>query len=190
MTYWFRPDAEIGECLRFWFRADPAVDAEIGSRFGALIEAASVARLAEWEAAPRGRLALILLLDQFRRNVYRDTRAAFSLDGAALALCRSGMKQRMDRTLSLLERAFFYMPLQHAENMTAQTASIAAFRRLADESSEEVRPSMGELLASAETHHNLIARFGRFPHRNAILKRECTPAEAAYLLSERAPFNK
>jgi uncharacterized protein (DUF924 family) len=190
LTYWFRPDADIGERLRFWFRADPAVDAEIGSRFGALIEAASGSRLPEWEAAPRGRLALILLLDQFRRNIYRDTRAAFSLDGAALALCRSGMKQGMDRPLLLLERAFFYLPLQHAENMTAQKASVEAFRRLADESSEEVRPSMGEFLASAETHHDLIARFGRFPHRNAILKRECTPAETAYLLSERVPFIK
>ncbi len=188
MTYWFRPDADIGERLRFWFRVDPIVDAEIRSRFAVLVEAAPDGRFAEWEAAPRRRLALILLLDQFRRNVYRDKCAAFSLDGAAVALCRSGMKQGMGRTLSLLERAFFYMPLQHAENMTAQKASVEAFRRLADESSEEVRPSTGKFLASADTHHDLIARFGRFPHRNAILKRECTPAETAYLLSKRVPF--
>ncbi|MFQ5993447.1 MAG: DUF924 family protein [Acidiferrobacterales bacterium] len=182
--------SELTKRLKLWFSADPGVDAELESRFGDLIEAASSDRLLDWKPIPRGRLALIVLLDQFRRNVFRDCREAFSADNTALALCREGTQLGMDHGLSILERAFFYMPLQHAEDLVAQAEGVEAFRQLTQESSAEMRPAIAEFLGSAKQHHEIIARFGRFPHRNAALNRECTPAEAAYLLSERIPFRK
>ncbi|MFQ6022179.1 MAG: DUF924 family protein [Acidiferrobacterales bacterium] len=182
--------AALKERMRLWFKADPGVDAEILSRFGALIDEASAGQLTAWERMPRGRLALILLLDQFRRNVYRDNKKAFALDSAALVLCHGGIELEMDRDLSIIERAFFYVPMQHAEDLAVQETSVEAFRILTNDSPDTIRPYVAEFLASARTHHDIITRFGRFPHRNAILDRQCTAAEAAYLLSEHIPFRK
>jgi uncharacterized protein (DUF924 family) len=195
LQYWFG-DAELAphelttQRLHFWFSANPDVDSEIRSRFGRLIEEASADRLGIWEYTPRPRLALILLLDQFRRNVFRESREAFSCDSKALKLCRVGLALGMDHDLSVMERAFFYMPLQHAEDLSAQQLSVELFRSLKDEGTEEMRMPMAEFLASAKAHHAIIDRFGRFPHRNVLLGRDCTADELRYLVSERIPFKK
>jgi uncharacterized protein (DUF924 family) len=194
LRYWFgapaADPAQLRKRMRFWFRVNPQVDARIASQFSDLIKQASAGQLAAWEVTAEGRLALVVLLDQFRRNVYRGTSDAFSCDAIALALCRDGIATRMNQDLAIMQRAFFYMPLQHAEDLRAQEASVTLFRELMRESPAEIRPAVAEFYSSAKTHWEIISRFGRFPHRNAVLKRECTGAEAAYVLSERIPFKK
>lgn len=194
LQYWFGntelQTRDLVQRLRFWFRTNPDVDAEIASRFGELVQAASAGRLRAWERKPRPRLALILLLDQFRRNMFRTSGDAFALDSKALGLCRGGLALGVDRSLSIMERAFFYMPLQHAEDLSAQELSVELFEKLTDECAAKMRLGLAEFLASAKAHHALIARFGRFPHRNAVLGRECTAEEMRYLVSEKIPFRK
>jgi uncharacterized protein (DUF924 family) len=182
--------SELRRRMRMWFRSDPDLDAEISVRFAAVIEQASDGRLGDWAATPTGRLALIIVLDQFRRNVYRATKEAFACDGTALTLARDGLARTLDAGLSVMERAFFYMPLQHAEELAAQETSVTCFRRLLDDSPPELQPTVGEFLTAAQQHRALVERFGRFPHRNAVLGRECTPAELAYLSSTGAVFRK
>jgi uncharacterized protein (DUF924 family) len=128
---------------------------------------------------------LILLLDQFRRNVYRGTAAAFEQDDKALRLAISGMQFGADAALDPLERMFFYLPLTHAESLEVQDEGVAAFRRLLEEAQPELRSYFEDCLRYAQRHRDLIARFGRFPHRNAILGRESNAAEREYLASGR-----
>jgi uncharacterized protein (DUF924 family) len=126
-------------------------------------------------------LSLILLLDQFPRNIFRGTARAFAYDSRALALTLSGMQSGADAALDAAERIFFYMPLQHAESREVQDESVAACRRLLAEAPAELRPSFAAVLEYAEHHRSVIERFGRFPHRNRVLGRESTPAEEAWL---------
>ena len=136
-----------------------------------------------WRRGPtvRGAVSLILLLDQFPRHVYRGTERAFATDREALALTVSGMQSAADAALTPVERIFFYMPLQHAEVSDAQEESVAAYRRLLNEAPEELKPMFASSLASAELHRSILARFGRFPHRNRVLGRASTAEEAEYL---------
>ena len=150
-------------------------------RFGKLLASGAAAECQSWKATPRGRLALILLFDQFPRNVYRGTAKAFSFDQRALELTRSGIDAGLDRSLAALERMFFYMPLQHAEASDVQDSSVALFEALALSCPPEQRPYFQWSLGFAREHRDLIARFGRFPHRNRVLERESTAEETAYL---------
>jgi uncharacterized protein (DUF924 family) len=156
-------------------------DELIRSAFQGLVERAGRGELASWADSPRRRLSLIILLDQFPRHIYRGTPQAFAYDAEALALTLSGMQSAADGALNIVERLFFYMPLQHAESTEVQDASVSAYRRLVDESPAELRSTFEEALQAAEEHRALIRQFGRFPHRNHLLARANTPEEEAYL---------
>src|ERR1022692_3453831 len=130
------------------------------------MRAAESGALAAWDSSPRRRLALIVVLDQFSRHFYRGTGRAYALDHQALSLSLSGMLHGADAALDPLERIFFYMPLQHAESLDVQDESVAAFRRLLDEAPAALRSTFEDALSSAVKHREIIARFGRFPHRN------------------------
>jgi len=172
--------------LRFWFGGDtPQLrqqrDAQIGERFAGLLERAAAGELAAWADGPRRRLSLIILLDQFPRQMFRGTARAFAYDAQALSLTLSGMQSAADAALDVVERIFFYMPLQHAESREVQDESVAAYRRLLRETPRELQGPFAAALRSAENHREIIERFGRFPHRNRILERADTPAEAQWL---------
>lgn len=185
LSFWFalsRTDpAAVPERLQRWFGADPAFDAEIRERFAGLRAQAIAGALSDWELTPRGCLALILLLDQFSRNIHRGEPAAFAEDAVAQRLTLEGMERGHDAILSPMERGFFYMPLQHAEQLHLQEESVRRYRALLDEAGEAWRPYIQGMLDYAVEHRDIIARFGRFPHRNAILGRETTAEEQAFL---------
>lgn len=183
LEFWFGSGvataAELDERMRFWFGTGG--DEAIRQRFADLVPRAGRGELDAWADGPRGRLALILVCDQFTRNLYRGTAEAFSQDAKALGLALSGMQVGADAALQPVERLFFYMPLQHAESREVQDESVAAFRRLAAEAPDALRSGFDASLRYAELHREIIERFGRFPHRNRVLGRESTPEELAYL---------
>jgi uncharacterized protein (DUF924 family) len=168
-----------------WFETHPQLmgqqDEAIRSGFQTLVERAGRGELASWADSPRRRLSLIILLDQFPRQIYRGTPKAFAFDADALALALSGMQSAADGALNIVERMFFYMPLQHAESTEVQDESVSAYKRLVTESPAELRYTFEGALKSAEEHRALIRQFGRFPHRNQLLGRENTTEEEAYL---------
>lgn len=166
--------------LQFWFTEltpkhhfakDPALDDSIRTRFGATLEAAARCELFAWRATPEGRLAEILVLDQFSRNVYRDTRQAFAQDALALALAQELVASGQDRNLPLAQRSFAYMPYMHSESALVHTQAARLF----------AQPGMEDTLRFEQRHQAIIERFGRYPHRNAILGRPSTPEELAFL---------
>ena len=165
-----------------------SVDEALRTRFGALVERALMGELAQWADGPRRRLSLILLLDQFPRNIHRGTARAFAGDEQALGLTLSGMQSAADAALNAVERIFFYMPLQHSESLEVQEESVAAFKRLANEAPDTIREVFKGCVTFAEKHRDVIARFGRFPHRNALLGRPSTVDEANYLREGGATF--
>jgi uncharacterized protein (DUF924 family) len=183
LEFWFgrTGTADYGSTRQAWFRKDVAFDAAIRERFGAAIETALSGGFADW-TAPRGTLARILLLDQFTRNSFRDTPRAFAGDALALPLAEAAIAHGDDGALIPVERWFMYMPFVHAESSAAQESALSLFRRLRDET------GLVEPLAWAEMHAQIIRRFGRFPHRNAILGRESTPEEIAFLAAPGSRF--
>jgi uncharacterized protein (DUF924 family) len=156
-------------------------DEAIRGRFGALAGRAADGQLASWADSPRRCLSLIILLDQVPRNIYRGTARAFAYDAQALGLTLSGMQSAADGALDVVERIFFYMPLQHCEAREVQDESLAAYRRLLMEAPQELRGAFEECLKSAQEHRSIIERFGRFPHRNRVLERVSSPEEEAWL---------
>lgn len=164
-----------------WFSQDPVNDAEIKEKFLVDIEAAIAEKYKDWEANPRGCLALVIILDQFPRNVFRNTPKAFEQDRQAMDVCLRGIEHQHDHKLSLLERAFFYFPLMHSENLEMQNLSIRAFEMLLGLSFQETRPIFAKFLDYAIRHREIIARFGRFPHRNDTLGRISTDEEREFL---------
>lgn len=177
-----------------WFESNPELmgqqDELIRSRFQELIDRAARGELAGWADSPRRRLSLIILLDQFPRQIYRGTPRAFASDTEALGLTLSGMQSAADGALNIIERLFFYMPLQHAEATEVQDESVSAYKRLVTESPGELRSTFEDALKSAEEHRALIRQFGRFPHRNRLLKRDSTPEEQAYLKTSGASYGQ
>jgi len=182
---------EAKEVRKFWFAQPPelwfgpALDDEIRERFGALTQRAANGELDHWADSPRRRLSLILLLDQFPRNLHRGSAEAFAQEARALRWTLTGMQSGADAALDPVERLFFLMPLQHAESAVAQEESVAAFRRLADEAPEDCRELLAKAVESAEAHRAVIERFGRFPHRNAALGRASTNDEATFIAETR-----
>jgi uncharacterized protein (DUF924 family) len=177
----------LNQRMKLWFPGDTApedlakLDGIIRARFGSLVERAAKGDLASWADSPRRCLSLVMLLDQFPRNIYRRTARAFATDQQALAATLSGMQSAADGALDVVERIFFYMPLQHSEVLEVQDESVAAYRRLLTEAPQELRTIFDESLQSAEQHRALIERFGRFPHRNEVLARVNTPEEETWL---------
>lgn len=154
-----------------WFGRDDAFDAEIGARFGALQQQASRGELAHWEATPEGALALIILLDQFSRNLYRGSAAAFANDPHARDIAERALERGYHLSVEPTMQAFFFLPFMHSENLSDQERCVALYAAAGDERS----------LPFAREHRDIIARFGRFPHRNPVLGRATTAEEQAFL---------
>jgi uncharacterized protein (DUF924 family) len=166
-----------------WFRKDPAFDMQIRERFGAHVEQALAGAFDGLDALPADALARVLLLDQFTRNIFRDTPRAFAGDAQALALARTMVARGDDERLSPLRRVFVYLPFEHAEDAAAQRESLRLFGALAAR-----HPALGSFDDYARRHAVVIERFGRFPHRNAILGRASTAEELAFLREPGSSF--
>lgn len=168
LDFWFR-ELTQGQ----WFGDGSKLDDTVRERFGELHEQAAAGELDGWAETASGRLALILLLDQFSRHIHRGTPGAFTLDAKAQRLAGEGIERGMDEDLTAAERQFFYMPLMHAENMALQDQSVEQFAKLKE---------LGlDALGYAKEHRSQIARFDRFPGRNEALGRKSTPAELRFL---------
>ena len=164
-----------------WFTTDPAFDRELAERFGALIDAASASELSAWEESARGALALVLLLDQFTRNVHRDQARAFVADPVARGVAERAIARGFDRALPFFPRSFVYLPFEHGETLALQDRAVALFAALAADAPSALAESAAGLCRYAEKHRAVIARFGRFPHRNAVLGRVSTAEETEFL---------
>jgi uncharacterized protein (DUF924 family) len=166
----------------------PEVDDEIQARFESLLQSAAEGELDAWSTTPRGRLALILLTDQFPRNMYRDTPGMYDYDAQARALCIDGLQRGDDRELRPIERVFFCLPLEHSENLDHQAWCVDLMRTLAREAPAEWQGTFEEFVDYAEAHCRIIDRFGRFPHRNAILGRRSSAEEREFLKQPGSSF--
>lgn len=179
LDFWFLPEGSEGHGKQRieWFRKDENFDAQIRERFGALIHQAMAGGLREWdEIGPRGLLARLLVLDQFTRNAFRNKPESFGGDLLALGAARQLVESGAHLTLLPVERQFVYMPFEHAEDARMQEQAVTLFTALAQE-----HEGFNEALDYAHRHRGVIARFGRFPHRNAILGRASNPEELAFL---------
>lgn len=185
LEYWFGvldgPDDVDRSKNELWWKGGPETDAEVEARFGARVEDAVAGRLDGWCETARGALAVVILLDQLTRNVYRGTGQAYAGDGKALQICIDAIARAHDRELRLIERSFLYMPMMHAEDRDTAERSLATFESLAEEIAACSRDDHPNFLSSAKRHAEIVLRFGRYPHRNALLNRESTPEEREYL---------
>jgi uncharacterized protein (DUF924 family) len=175
LDFWFgAPDSPVrGRARKAWFAKSDEFDGRIRERFLPLWEKASGGALASWRETPLAALALVVALDQFPRNMFRGEPRAFASDALALATAKDMIERRFDSLLRPIERAFVYLPFQHAEDIATQRRSVALYDRLA---------TLGvDHRDFARRHHDIVARFGRFPHRNEILGRESTPEEIEFL---------
>jgi len=194
LSFWFREQElsapQIDHRMDIWFGEDEVFDLECKKDFSADVEKATEGTLNHWAHEPRGRLALILLLDQFRRNIYRNTAEAFAMDKAALKLCVEGAMEKKDKGLTPIQRAFFYMPLQHAESRKVQVKGVELYKRLVNAVSPTYRETFETIAQFAELHHDIVQQFGRFPHRNKLMNRENTPEENEYLAGDSPDFGQ
>ncbi len=185
LEYWFGPlDGELDfprDKKQLWWMGGEAIDAEIRERFGGLVEEALAGGLSDWGESARGRLALVILLDQFTRNLGRGTPAAFAGDKRALSVCLEGIDRGQDNQLRLIERSFFYMPMIHAEDANVAHRCLGVFGQLSDEIASCGVGDHPNFLSHAQMHADIVMRFGRYPHRNEILSRKPTPEEQVYL---------
>lgn len=178
LDFWFAAEGEPehGAVRELWFRKSLDTDRQIAERFGPLIEQALRGELEAWAAEPHGALAQIVLLDQFTRNTFRDTPRAFAGDKRALAAAMAMVGSRQDENLLPVQRVFVYLPFEHAESLGMQEESLRLFTRLVVEA-----PELQNMLDYAQRHHDVVQRFGRFPHRNEILGRQSTAEEIEFL---------
>jgi uncharacterized protein (DUF924 family) len=177
LGFWFGSAADDAPRPQ-WFRKDEAFDALIRARFGAAVERALLGAWREWDATPDGALARVLLLDQFTRNAFRGTPRAFAGDALALDAARAMVTRGDDQTLPPLRRVFVYLPFEHAEDVAAQRESVRLFETLA----------LGDYADYARRHAVIVERFGRFPHRNAVLGRKSTAEEIEFLKQPGSSF--
>lgn len=192
LAFWFGEHPELAAtsptCARLWWSKQPAVDAQMRERFGVLVEQAGGGWLDGWAATPEGRLALILLTDQFSRNIHRGLPESFAFDAQARQWTLQGLATGAFDGLLPIQRMFAYMPLEHSESLEHQDRCVALMQGLRDNASPEERPTFEGFADYAEKHRAIIRRFGRFPHRNAILDRASTPEELAFLQTPGSSF--
>jgi len=193
LDFWFGSCAADGALDRakqkMWFSAVHKYDADIRKRFGKLHRRAARGELdPEWAAMPRGRIALIVVLDQFSRHIHRGTATAFAQDPAAQRLAVAGVEQGVDRALIPAQRAFFYLPFEHAEDLKLQRLGTRLFERLASEVAPAWRKEYTGFADYSGHHRDIIERFGRFPHRNSILGRQSTAEELEFLKQPGSSF--
>jgi uncharacterized protein (DUF924 family) len=194
LSFWFKEQAlsapQIDHRMDIWFGEDPDFDDQIETAFADDVNSACKGKLDHWAAEPHGRLALIILIDQFRRNIYRNTAKAFSQDKLALKLCVEGAMEKKDKGLTPIQKVFFYMPLQHAESRKVQAKSVELYNRLAESVSPTYQETFLTVAQFAELHRDIIDQFGRFPHRNELLGRANTPEEDEYLAGDSPDFGQ
>jgi uncharacterized protein (DUF924 family) len=192
LQYWFGADLEdltaVRQQMQLWFTANPDTDRDVREHFEADLKQASSGALAEWKHSARGRLALIVLLDQVPRNIYRGTPEAFAYDAHALRLCLDGQACGHDHQLRPIERLVFYLPMQHAEDRAIQERSVRCMEALVDAVPSGMKEMFVQCLDFAVRHRDIIVRFGRFPHRNVILGRVSKPEEIAFLAEPGSSF--
>ncbi len=185
LDFWFGPPGRASEVAarqtRLWFGKSPENDRAVAERFAVTLAAATAGELDPWAATPRGRLALVIVLDQFPHHIHRDRPEAFATDPQALAHSLAALDAGEDAQLAPVERVFLYLPLEHAESPAMQERSVALFETLAHEAAADERALFDNFLDYARRHRDVVARFGRFPHRNAILGRPSTPEEVEFL---------
>ena len=185
LDFWFgrADDPDHASSRPQWFRKDDVFDAQIADRFGGLIEAALIGGLDEWRDTALGSVALLLVLDQFTRNCFRGQAKSFAGDARALSVAQALVQAGNDRGLSGVQRQFVYLPFEHAEDLAMQAESLRLFAEL-----ESDHPPLKGLLDWAQRHQVIVARFGRFPHRNAALGRASTAEELAFLATPGSGF--
>lgn len=184
LDFWFGPSdaASHGKSRPEWFRKDDAFDAALRERFSMLHADVAAGRMPDWERSVEGVLAQIIVLDQFSRNMFRNTPAAFASDAKALRLARALVGRAADLPLLPVMRWFVYLPFEHSENLADQDEAVRLFRTLPP------GPDADGVIEYAEKHRDVIRRFGRFPHRNAILGRTSTAEETAFLQTPGSSF--
>lgn len=194
LAFWFKEQElsapQIDGRMDIWFGEDPAFDKEVAREFADDVQLASEGKLDHWAHKPLGRLALIILLDQFRRNIYRNTAEAFAMDKAALKLCVEGAMEKKDKGLTPIQRVFFYMPLQHSESRKVQEKSCQIYNKLAGAVSATYKETFETIAQFAELHADIVKRFGRFPHRNTVLQRKNSAEEDEYLSGDAPTFGQ
>ncbi|MBK5509825.1 MULTISPECIES: DUF924 family protein [unclassified Pseudomonas] len=185
LEWWFgsseSPDDVAADKGKLWFGKRDSQDLEAQTRFGDWVEQALAGGLTDWAQRPEGWLALVLLLDQLPRMIFRDTPKSFSGDLRAQALVAQGIAADFDRQLRPIQRVFIYLVFEHCENLAVQSEAVSRFIELVAQQPEADRTVFADNLDYAERHQKVIARFGRFPHRNAVLGRESTAEELAFL---------
>jgi uncharacterized protein (DUF924 family) len=190
-AFWFggkADDAAADRQSKLWWGKSSVVDAEVAARFAPLVQSARAGALDGWGDTPQQALALILLTDQLPRNIYRGTAASFASDAVARSITVAGLEREMDRQLKPIERVFFYLPLEHAESMADQDRAVSLYTRLFQEAPAAQVERYRNFLTFALRHRRVIERFGRFPHRNAIIGRESTPDEISFLQEPGSSF--
>lgn len=177
-----------GKRVERWFKPDPELDRQLKDRFESELVAARSGERDDWLASPRGRLAMVVLLDQFSRNIYRGTPEMFASDDRALQVARSALDRGDDGEHRLEERVFLLMPLMHAEDMSSQNECVRRFEHLHANAGGAAKNTLGNMLYFARRHREIIERFGRYPHRNVILGRTTTAEEAEFLKEKDSSF--
>jgi uncharacterized protein (DUF924 family) len=191
LAYWFgdlsNPEL-VPSTVSLWFKGGPEVDEEIRRRFGDALEPARRGELDDWAATPRGTLALLVLLDQFPRNVYRDDPRSFASDEHARKIAGIALERDFDQAVFPVESIFFYLPFEHSEALDDQRVAVAKIRAAQERATGDVHKLFVETVDYAVRHQQVIERFGRFPHRNKILGRASTPEEEAFLQQPGSSF--
>jgi len=182
LAFWFGEGAERGKPRKAWFEKNPAFDEEVRERFRALHEDAAAGRLSDWRERAAECLALVIVLDQFPRNMFRDTSRAFATDPLALETAKYAVARGLDTGMSPVERLFLYLPFEHSESLDDQWQALALIAPLA------AWPETADVFHYAVRHWEVIRRLGRFPHRNAVLSRASTPEEIEFLKTPGSRF--
>ena len=194
LAFWFGDIANgdvVDDSKRsMWFNGTPELDQDITERFLTRYQQGLAGKLAHWQSEPKGSLALVVLLDQFPLNMFRRSARAFESEDAAVAACRHAIERHQDSELAFVERSFLYMPLMHAESADLQAASVQHYTKLVEDAPEPLRETAKYTLSFAQGHHDIVAKFGRFPHRNTVLARESTAEEIAFLNENPASYGQ
>jgi uncharacterized protein (DUF924 family) len=192
LGFWFGNETDEKNVIRkqseLWWGKGVDADINIKEQFEELYQLAVNDKLNDWLKSPKGQLALIILIDQFSRVINRDSADAFSQDSKALAMALEGVSKNCDKSLSFIERVFYYMPLEHSENLDDQSQCVALFQKLLFEVPENLKNEFQGYLQFAEKHKEIIERFHRFPHRNKVLNRISSAEELEFLIQPGSSF--
>jgi uncharacterized protein (DUF924 family) len=194
IAYWIgdaddHPDA-ASKKSKLWYGSKPETDRQISKQFGDSLRQAENNELEEWKTSKEGQLALVILLDQFTRNLNRGTKAAWKNDNLALQIAEDAVKDNAHTSLSTFERVFLYHPFHHSESIEVQHRAVALFTTLQEESTAEWQTPLEKYVRFVKNHSWIIAQFGRFPHRNDTLQRETTPDEIKYLNQNKRKYGQ